>query len=166
LIIELCRRTKQMHWINADINPRQFAGFMDKAHQAGFDDRVSAIYADAVALPFHDAYADIIVSRGSFQFWKNLQAAFAEIYRVLKPGGVAFIGRGFSDTLPLKLAGEIRARQRERGFAPEYDVPATAQAMKTILENLKIEDYKIRIPNPSNDSDVNYGIWVEFHKAS
>jgi SAM-dependent methyltransferase len=164
LIIELCRRTKQMHWVNADIDSRSFPDFMKKAHEAGFDDRVSAIYADAIALPFHDDYAEIIVSRGSFQFWTNLQVAFADIYRVLKPGGAAFIGRGFPENLPIELARRIRAQQREGGFVPDYDVASTARELRSIMESLKIADYRIRIPAPSSADNINYGIWIDFHK--
>ena len=83
-----------MHWVNADIDPRVFPGFLQKAQEAGFRGRVSAILADAHALPFHDGFAEIVVSRGSFPFWNDKRKAFSEIYRVLRPGGVAFIGRG------------------------------------------------------------------------
>ena len=62
----------------------------------------------SIDLPFEDNYAEIITSRGSFQFWKNKQLAFSEIYRVLKPGGVAFIGRGFSENLSIETARKIR----------------------------------------------------------
>ncbi len=164
LIIELCRRTKQMHWINADIDPSLFPDFMSKTHAAGFDGRVSAIYADSVALPFHDNYAEIVVSRGSFQFWGDLQKAFAEIYRVLKPGGVAFIGRGFPENLSPDVARTIRARQSEEGFVPGYDVAAVAQKMKELMKLLAVGDYRIRIPSPANSENISYGIWIEFHK--
>ncbi len=164
LIIELCRRTKQMHWINADIDPRFFPSFIQRVHEAGFDNRVSAIYADAVDLPFHDNYAEIIVSRGSFQFWKSLQKGLAEIYRVLKPGGAALVGRGFPDNLSVEVARKIRAQQREGGFEPSYDVNATARQMNAIMKSLKIENYRIRIPTPAGEKEVNYGIWLEFHK--
>jgi SAM-dependent methyltransferase len=164
LIIELCRRTKRMHWINADINPRNFPHFIAMADREGFEDRVSAMQTDAVALPFRDNFADILVSRGSFQFWKDLQKAFAEIYRVLKPGGVAFVGRGFSDNLPGHVAERIRSRQRERGFELTYDVAATASQLESIMQLLDIEDYEIRIPVSKSHKDTRYGIWLEFHK--
>jgi len=67
LIIELCRNTR-LHWINADINPHFFPHFYKQAQQRGFGHRVSAVFADAGALPFRDNYADIIVSRGSLSF--------------------------------------------------------------------------------------------------
>jgi ubiquinone/menaquinone biosynthesis C-methylase UbiE len=164
LIIELCRRTKKLHWINADINPRHFPHFMAMADCEGFEERVSAIYADAVALPFRDDFAEILVSRGSFHFWKNLQKAFLEIFRVLKPGGVAFVGRGFSDNLPGAVAEKIRSQQRERGFKLTYDVAATAAQLESIMQLLGIKDYQVRIPISETHRDTRYGIWIEFHK--
>jgi len=89
LILELCKRTQHMHWVNADINPYFFPYFFKTASETGFSHRISAIFADAQALPFRDDYAKIIVSRGSFHFWEDKKLAFSEIYRVLKPGGVA-----------------------------------------------------------------------------
>lgn len=91
LIIELCKRT-QLHWVNADINPNFFPYFYKQAEKRGVGNRVSAVFTDAHDLAFRDGYADIIVSRGSFPFWENKKQAFREIYRVLKPGGVAYIG--------------------------------------------------------------------------
>ena len=166
LIIELCRRTENMHWINADINPRFFPGFMQRAAEAGFENRVSAMYADAVDLPFRDNYADILVSRGSFQFWGDLHKAIAEIYRVLKPGGAALIGRGFSDNLPAETARQIRAGQKKRDFDLSYDVGEVARQMENIVNALGIKNYKIRIPRPAGAGDVKYGIWLEFHKPA
>ena len=162
LIIELCKRTRWMHWVNADINPRVFAGFFQRAEDAGFRERVSARQADAHQLPFHDAFAEIVVSRGSYPFWQDKRKAFSEIYRVLKPDGVALIGRGFSENLPIEVAREVRARQRKSGKEPVYDLRQAADELRQIMNSLEIEDYQIRIPQRG---DVNYGIWIEFRKA-
>ena len=160
LIIELCKRT-QLHWINADINPHYFAYFYEQAEKHGFGHRVSAIMADAHSLPFHDDYADFIVSRGSFHFWKDKVRAFGEIYRVLKPGAVAYIGRGFSANLPVEIASQIRAKQ---GKKMKYDVEKTANELSSIMKELGIKDYCIHRPKPPGSEEVNYGIWLEFHK--
>jgi SAM-dependent methyltransferase len=161
LIIELCKRT-QMHWINADINPHFFPYFYQQAEQCGFGHRVSAIMADAHSLPFRDDYADIVVSRGSFHFWRDKVRAFSEIYRVLKPGGVAYIGRGFSKNLPVETARKIRAKQRGK---MKYDVEKTANELRSIMNELGIKDYQVHRPQPLGSEDVNYGVWVEFHKS-
>lgn len=166
LILELCRRTGRMHWISADINPRFFPGFLERARAAGFDGRVSAIYADAASLPFRNDYADIVVSRGSFQFWSSLRDALEEIHRVLKPGGAAFIGRGFPEKLPVETARSIRMQQSKSRSFPEYDPAAAARDLEEAVKALKIRDYRIRIPRPPGAEDVSYGVWLEFRKSS
>jgi SAM-dependent methyltransferase len=160
LILELCRNTR-LHWINADINPHFFPHFYKQAQQRGFGHRVSAVFADAGALPFRDNYADIIVSRGSFPFWQDKRRAFSEIYRVLKPGAVAYIGRGFSENLPVATAKKIRGKQRGK---MKYDMDKAADKLRQIMKVLQIKEWKIHRPNPPGSDNVNYGLWIEFHK--
>lgn len=160
LIVELCKRTR-LHWINADINPHFFPHFYKQAEECGLGHQVSAIFADAHFLPFRDDYADIIVSRGSFHFWKDKVQAFSEIYRVLKPGAVAYIGRGFSENLPVETAKQIRTKRRGK---MKYDVEKTADALNNIMNELEIKDYHIHRPQPPGSDEVNYGVWVEFRK--
>ena len=160
LILELCRHTR-LHWINADINPHFFPHFYQQAQQQGYGYRVNAIFADAGALPFRDNYADIIVSRGSFPFWQDKTRSFSEIYRVLKPGGVAYIGRGFSRNLPVATAKKIRGKQ---GGKMKYNLDKAADELRQIMKVLEIEEWKIHRPNPPGSDNVNYGIWIEFHK--
>ena len=160
LILELCRHTR-LHWINADINPHFFPYFYKQAQQRGYGHRVSAVFADACALPFRDNYADIIVSRGSFPFWQDKRRAFGEIYRVLKPGAVAYIGRGFSRNLPVATAKKIRGKQ---GGKMKYNLDKAADELRQIMKVLQIKEWKIHRPNPPGSDNVNYGIWIEFHK--
>ena len=150
-----------MHWINADIAPSSFPKAAGKASEEGVGDRISLQLADVHALPYRDNYADIFVSRGSFHFWDNHEKAFAEIYRVLKPGGTAYIGRGLSDNMPVDLAREVRNRQ---GGGPKYDKMATAQHLDDVMKALKIMNYHIELPAPEGSDGINYGIWLEFKK--
>jgi SAM-dependent methyltransferase len=161
LILELCRRTK-LHWINADINPYFFPYFFQRAEAAGCAGRVSAIRADACALPLRDNFADVIVSRGSLQFWPDLQKGLAEIHRVLRPGAVAYIGRGLPEKLPPETARKIRAGQ---GAGLKYDPDQTERQLRDIMESLGIEDYRIYRPRPDHAEGINYGVWLQFRKA-
>ncbi len=160
LIVELCRRTK-LHWINADINPHFFGYFLGLAERRGVAHRVSAVFADAQELPFRDDYADVIVSRGSYHFWADRKKGFAEIHRVLKPGGVAYVGRGFPASLPAATARAIRARQGRRR---RYDAEKEAASLRTMLKELGIRGFRVHVPRPPGAEDVSYGVWVEFHK--
>ncbi|MFW6164040.1 MAG: class I SAM-dependent methyltransferase [Planctomycetota bacterium] len=160
LIVELCPRTR-MHWVNADINPYFFPYFYRLAEARGVGHRVSAVYANATRLPFRDGWADVVVSRGSYHFWPDREAGFAEIYRVLKPGGVAYVGRGFPANLPVETARAVRAKQGRRwGYEPKEQ----AQSLRTLLAGLGIRDVRVHLPAPPGSADVNYGLWVEFHK--
>jgi ubiquinone/menaquinone biosynthesis C-methylase UbiE len=161
LIIELCKRTR-MHWINADIDPNYFSSFYELAKENGVDQQISAIFADAHNLPFKDNYADIIVSRGSYHFWEDKVTAFSEIYRVLKPGAVAYIGRGFARDFPVETAKKIRSKQ---GKKMKYNRNEKAEELENIMNELGIKEYRIDISKPPGGENVNYGIWIEFHKT-
>ena len=160
LIVELCKRTR-LHWINADINPHFFGHFFRLAEVQGVAGRVSAVLADAQKLPFRDDYADIIVSRGSYHFWPDRRKGLKEVYRVLKPGAVAYIGRGFPRGLPIDTARRIRAKQ---GKGLKYDRQKEAETFREIMAGLGIRGFRIHLPEAPGGQDVNYGIWLEFRK--
>lgn len=161
LIVELCERTENLHWVNADINPHFFPYFLDLAEKHDCAGRVSAIRADAAKLPFRDDYAAVIVSRGSYHFWGDTAAGFAEVYRVLQPGGVAFIGRGLSPNLPPETARKVRSAQdKKMDYAPQQK----AEKMRQALEEAGIENYTVHTPHPKGAGDLNYGLWAEIHK--
>lgn len=162
LAVELCKRT-DMHWINADINPHFFPYFYDLAEKNGIAHRVSAIRADAQRLPFRTGYADVIVSRGSYQFWNDRKKGFKEIYRVLKPGGVAYIGRGFARDMPVRRARKVR---QDQNGGPQYDRFKHAKQHADIMKQLGIKDWRVNVPTPDGSDGVSYGVWVTFHKPA
>ncbi|MDD2444413.1 MAG: class I SAM-dependent methyltransferase [Desulfotomaculaceae bacterium] len=64
----------------------------------GLEQRIQTLPGDVHKIPLDDNSIDLVISRGSVFFWRDRQKAFQEIHRVLKPGGVAFIGGGFGTT--------------------------------------------------------------------
>ncbi|MCG3179818.1 MAG: hypothetical protein BIFFINMI_02164 [Phycisphaerae bacterium] len=162
LIVELVRRSK-LYWINADINPHFFPGFGGRTSATGVGDRVGAIFADAHALPFRNDYADIVVSRGTYQFWQDKVRAFGEVQRVLKPGGAAFIGRGLAPTMPVEAARKTVGAD-DRAGGPEYDPDQAETELRGIMKALHITDYRIIRPHPPGSEGINYGIWIEWRK--
>jgi len=56
--------------------------------------RTHLIKSPVETMPFIDEYFDLVVSRGSIFFWEDITQGLAEAYRVLKKGGVAYIGGG------------------------------------------------------------------------
>ena len=70
------------------------------------------IQSDVHDLQMEDNSFDIVVSRGSMPFWDDQVKAFSEIYRVLKPGGWAYIGGGLGGA---KHQERIRAMKKANG---------------------------------------------------
>lgn len=163
LILELCSRTR-LHWVNADINAKAFPAFLQRIDQAGFTGRASAMLADAQHLPFKDNYADVIVSRGSIPFWADVKAGLAEVYRVLKPGCVAYIGRGFSENFPVETARAIREKQNKSRSFPSYNPDKAEATWRKYLTELGIKNFRIIRPRPADSDGINYGVWIEMKK--
>jgi ubiquinone/menaquinone biosynthesis C-methylase UbiE len=77
-------------------------------------ERADTIQGDVTSIPLPDASVQLAVSRGSVFFWIDLPKAFAEIYRVLAPGGWAYIGGGFgSKELKERIVREMALQDRD-----------------------------------------------------
>lgn len=53
---------------------------------------VPLVHGDAEVLPFRDEIFDAVLSAGSIEYWPNPLAALQEMWRVLRPGGIALVG--------------------------------------------------------------------------
>jgi SAM-dependent methyltransferase len=79
----------------------------------GLQGRLRPVRGDVHRIPLPDGSIDLAVSRGSLFFWRDQETAFREIYRVLSPDGVAYIGGGPGNA---ELATRIKKEMRERGL--------------------------------------------------
>lgn len=71
-----------------DISPGMLETLAANAKRLGLD--VDTAPADAEGLPFADETFDLVLGHAVLHHIPNLQAAFREFHRVLKPGGVFF----------------------------------------------------------------------------
>jgi SAM-dependent methyltransferase len=88
-------------------------GGIAEAHigEHGLRERVQSVTGDVHRMPFRPETVSMIASRGSMRFWRNKPAAFREFYRVLKPGGKAYVGGGMGSS---KLGDEIAKEMAKR----------------------------------------------------
>lgn len=121
-------------------------------------DRIALVQGDVAGIPLPDESFDLIISRGSIPFWPDMAAAFAEIYRVLAPGGVFFVGCGFSRYQPLE---EIRG-MRPKWAGKDSDDPRNDWKKGTripdALDAAGIEHFRL-----IKDA---YGVWIEVFKSA
>lgn len=74
------------HAIGIDMTEAMRDRARGSAEAAGLTN-VDVRQADATALPFPDASVDVVISNGVLNLVPEKEKAFAEIYRVLRPGG-------------------------------------------------------------------------------
>ena len=57
-----------------------------------FDGKVEVLEGNVLSLPFEDDAFDIVTAFETVYFWPDIEKSFAEVKRVLKPGGTFLIG--------------------------------------------------------------------------
>jgi SAM-dependent methyltransferase len=87
----------------------------------------------AEALPFEDGSFDVVASTNTIYFWPDLGAAFRELRRVLRPGGVLTLG--FTGNAKLRDFGEIT----RHGFHFHEEGALAAAAAAAGFTSVRIE---------------------------
>jgi peroxiredoxin/SAM-dependent methyltransferase len=73
---------------------------VERIEEAGLSQRFNVHVGRADFLPFRDGAYDLVLTRDAMRFWKDKAAVYREINRVLKRGGIAFLGAGLGRNLP------------------------------------------------------------------
>jgi ubiquinone/menaquinone biosynthesis C-methylase UbiE len=120
-----------------------------------FVDKVIPVLGDAHALPFDESFADFIISRGAYHCWKDKVQVFREIYRVLKEGGIGFVGGGFGRYVTDK---ELRRMKSLRACSLQENRKAysSAESLKEVIYRANISNFRI-LPDKA-------GFWIEIKK--
>ncbi len=147
-----------------DIEPEAIAIAQRHAAEAGLSSRLRFVCADAHSLPFPDNCADLVVSRGTLSFLRDQVLAIREVYRVLKPGGVAFLGGGMGRYTPEEEARKLYPKgvypEIAMGWGPgetreDSIFPFPVRSFEVLVTKAGISDYKM-----INEG----GRWVEIRK--
>ncbi len=161
-LIELARLT-ELKCYAVDIDPwamRLLGFFVDQAEPTG---RVVPVEGDWQDLPFRDNFADFIFSRGTIPFVPDKVQALRETYRVLKPGGVAYIGHGGFGRL-LEPQDRERLVQWRLGWdTGAQDRPGGWDGPKEGLVDLARE---AGIPTYRLITEPQVGWWLEIRKTA
>ncbi len=99
-----------------DSSPEMYDLAQKNIRKRGMEEQVVPVIGDVHAIPAPDTTFHLVVSRGSYHFWNDLPVAFSEVFRVLKPGGIAYIGGGYGSG---KIRDEVLAHRKERGIVDD-----------------------------------------------
>lgn len=131
-----------------DISPMMEKLAGEEVKLNGLEKRVQVIKADAQEIPFEADYFDLVVSKGTLWFFKDKVKAFKEMYRVVKPGGVIYIGCGDARQIPRDFSGffkmlAFRLENQRRKFDKQWkQVRLPRQKWDEILKAAGIDQYK------------------------
>ena len=115
-----------------DYSPDMMAQAREKAERMGLKN-VSFRQGDVGALPFDDASFDAVLSLNGFHAFPDKEAAYREVFRVLKPGGM-FCGCFYVSGQNKRTDWMIRnLYQPMKFFTPPYE---TAASLKARLEGM------------------------------
>ncbi len=162
LAIEMAKIT-DLKVFSLDIQHEMCKLAQENIMEAGLSHRVITTTADVCRMPFPNNFADLVISRGSIFFWKDKIAGCTEIYRILKPGGVAYCGGGMGSK---KIRAEVMRSIKEGNMlTPEkaalaYNIGKPGRR----LEPDKLCTALVRAGIPANAKKENGGIWIQFIK--
>jgi SAM-dependent methyltransferase len=91
LAVRVAELAPDVQITGVDIASEMVERASDLAARSRVADRVGFQVGDVAALPFPDAGFDLVVSTLSAHHWPDPATGLAEIHRVLRPGGVAWI---------------------------------------------------------------------------
>ena len=153
--IELCKHSKlKIYAMEKEKAISEVARMNIEKEQ--LTDRIIPVLGDAHNLPFENEFADFIISRGSYHCWEDKVRVFKEIYRVLKKGGLAFVGGGFGRYITdeeLKRVKSLRDRSLGEKGVKAYSSP---DKLREILDKANIPNFRII----SSETDL----WAEIKK--
>jgi SAM-dependent methyltransferase len=163
MTLELARMT-QLSVVGLDIEPEAIEIATRHAAEAGLSDRVQFVAADAHQLPFPEASFDLVVARGTWPFLRNHVLAFQEVYRVMKPGAVAFIGGGMGRYTPPEEVAKLRPKGPQKGWFRSPEVRREDTIFPFPLERYEILMARAGIPPSHYRVIMEGGQWVEIRK--
>jgi arsenite methyltransferase len=132
-------------------------------------ERVAFVKADAAALPFPDGTFDVAVSTQVYEYIADLQAAFAELHRVLRPGGRALIIDTDWDSIVWSATDQERMRRLLTAWTKRFADPHLPRTLTRQLQDAGLQvRYRdvLVLFNPEYDPDTfsvaNGEIMVDF----
>jgi hypothetical protein len=109
---DLSARYPALEFTLADDIEGYLAVLNEEIHRNGLGERFEIVDASMDNLPFGNESFDLVVLRGAFFFILDKPHILSEVYRILAPGGFAFIGGGYGKGTPGSVIDGIAEESR------------------------------------------------------
>jgi len=152
--IELCRHSKlKIYALEKEKAICEVARMNIEKEQ--LTDKIIPVLGDAHDLPFENEFADFIISRGSYHCWEDKVQVFKEIYRVLKKGGIGFVGGGFGRYVTEEELNRMKSL-RDRSLKDGAKAYSSPDKLREAIYKAGIDNFRIIYERA--------GIWAELKK--
>lgn len=147
---------------------------LQRARELGLEKRLAAVVGVAESMPFPDQSVDLVVSRGSIFFWEDPAEGLREVWRVLRPGGRAYIGGGAGSGYPTWATKELIRQRKEKMKGDEAErwrrfvELRRPEQMKQWAEQAGLSQYKVlgKGAISAEDPRVGQGVWLLLEKSN
>lgn len=114
------------------------------ANDENIANRCDFLQGDIHSIGLPSGSMDIVISRGSSPFWDDWRQAYSEIIRILKKGGMAYIGGGFGNAeLREQITRTMTQNNPDWRKSFKDKVVAEREALPDILRSLKPSHFEI-----------------------
>jgi ubiquinone/menaquinone biosynthesis C-methylase UbiE len=152
--IELCRHPKLRIYALEKERAIYEVACMN-IEKEGLTDKIIPVLGDAHDLPFENEFADFIISRGAYHCWRDKVYVFKEIYRVLKKGGIGFVGGGFGRYVTDEELNRMKSL-RDRSLKEDVKAYSSPDKLREVINKADISNFRI-----IHDKA---GLWAEIKK--
>jgi len=155
LTVELAKQSN-LKLVGIDISKIMIAYARSIVKKVGLENRIEIVEGDVHSLKYPNNYLDLVVSKDSLHYWKDPISAFKEIYRVLKPGGMAYIMDLRRDA-PEDIVNRFSEYLGDffEHFQNTISRSYTIEEVFNILDKTGILDYQVRPFSMSDSTIVN-----------
>ncbi|MBM3249187.1 MAG: class I SAM-dependent methyltransferase, partial [Candidatus Omnitrophica bacterium] len=144
LAIEVAKRYPKLRITGIDISEKAVEKARERVKEEGSDNLDFEI-GDVHKLSQEDNSVDLVVSHGGIHHWKDVSRAFSEIYRIMKPGGLAYLSdlrRDAPDEIVKEIEQSLPPAQA-KGFINSVRAAYAPEELNKILESVGIKNFSI-----------------------
>lgn len=144
--LEWLKKTDKTRLIGVEISEDMIRISERNSRFYGLEERVQYVCAEGEHMPFEESKFDAVFTNGSLHEWSDPVLVFAEIYRVLVPGGRFFVSDLRRDVPFLSkwfMYSLCKPREIRPGFLTSVRAAYTRDEIRILIKDLRFKEVQV-----------------------